>query len=214
MTREAWVLIGTGSQSRYVIDIAADLPRVHIVALVDVENRDNVGRIINGVPVTCVVEDLAQHHPPEQVRLIIGYGDTTKKKMLAEELSEQGYRFATAQSPAAYVSPHAKIAEGAILNPLCTVLANAHIGRHAIIHSMSVIEHDNHIGDFANIAPGVALGGYVTIGEGAYVYTGASVVPRRSIGAWSKVGAGAVVLSDVEPKTVVVGCPARAIKKV
>jgi acetyltransferase-like isoleucine patch superfamily enzyme len=54
------------------------------------------------------------------------------------------------------------------------------------------------------------MGGDVRIGEGALIGIGAVVLPRVSIGAWSTVGAGAVVTKDVPAGTTVVGVPARA----
>ena len=45
--------------------------------------------------------------------------------------------------------------------------------------------------------------------EGALVGIGAIVLPRVRIGAWSTVGAGAVVTADVPPAVTVMGVPAR-----
>jgi acetyltransferase-like isoleucine patch superfamily enzyme len=57
----------------------------------------------------------------------------------------------------------------------------------------------------------VHLGGEVRIGEGALIGIGAVVLPRVTVGAWSTVGAGAVVTSDVPPGVTVAGVPARPL---
>jgi acetyltransferase-like isoleucine patch superfamily enzyme len=62
-----------------------------------------------------------------------------------------------------------------------------------------------------HLAPGARLAGCVTIEDFAMVGTGASVLPRLRIGKGAVVGAGAVVLEDVPPWTVVAGNPARSI---
>ena len=49
------------------------------------------------------------------------------------------------------------------------------------------------------------------LGEGADVGIGASVTQGNTIGAWSIVGAGAVVIGDVDADTTVVGCPSRVV---
>ena len=67
------------------------------------------------------------------------------------------------------------------------------------------------IDDYAHIAPGVHLGGDVEIGAGALIGIGATALPQRKIGAWSIVGAGAVVTKDVPPGATVIGVPARPI---
>jgi len=75
------------------------------------------------------------------------------------------------------------------------------------------VDHDCRIGDFVHLAPGVRLAGEVTVGEGALIGIGASVLPGVCIGAWDVVGAGAVVTEDVAPGVTVVGVPARPLRK-
>ncbi len=65
------------------------------------------------------------------------------------------------------------------------------------------------VADHAHIAPGAHLGGDVRIGEGAFVGIGATVMPQRSIGAWSIVGAGALVHRDIPDRATAIGVPAR-----
>ena len=55
--------------------------------------------------------------------------------------------------------------------------------------------------------------GKIVIEDDAWVGTGAIILPGVTIGKMSVVGAGAVVIEDVPPYTVVAGVPARAIKK-
>ena len=51
------------------------------------------------------------------------------------------------------------------------------------------------------------------IKQGATVGAGAVVLPGMTIGERAMVGAGAVVTKDVEPDTVVVGNPARVVRR-
>jgi maltose O-acetyltransferase len=56
--------------------------------------------------------------------------------------------------------------------------------------------------------------GPIIIEDDAWLGTGAIVMPNVRIGEGAVVGAGSVVTKDVPPYTVVVGSPARALKKV
>jgi serine O-acetyltransferase len=52
----------------------------------------------------------------------------------------------------------------------------------------------------------------VAIESGAFLGIGATVIQNLRIGYDSVVGAGSVVIEDVEPMTTVVGVPARVIR--
>ncbi|MBI5365516.1 MAG: transferase, partial [Planctomycetes bacterium] len=53
----------------------------------------------------------------------------------------------------------------------------------------------------------------VVIGDGCDLGAGAIVLPGVTVGAGAVVGAGSVVTRDVPPRTVVVGAPARAVRR-
>lgn len=73
-----------------------------------------------------------------------------------------------------------------------------------------IVAHDS---SFRNAFGGVlpTYIGPVTIKRNAYIGTGAIVLPGVTIGESAIVAAGAVVVTDVPPKTVVAGVPARII---
>ena len=205
---ENLVIIGSGSQARYVIDIVRAGQFYDLAGIVDIENPLNVGRRVNGVPILCILDDLPAHFRPGDCKLIVAYGKNALKRDIVHQFEEHGFQFGQVISPLAHVSPTAHIGEGCVINPMAVVMPNVQLGRHVVLHSLCVVEHDNVIGDFANIAPGVSLAGRVTVGEGTYIYTGASVVPDVKIGSWAIVAAGAVVVRDVPDHDTVAGVPA------
>jgi serine O-acetyltransferase len=84
-----------------------------------------------------------------------------------------------------------------------------------------VIGETTVIEDNVSILQQVTLGGtgnekgdrHPKIRSGVLIAAGATVLGNIEIGIGAKIGAGSVVLSDVEPHTTVVGIPARAIGK-
>jgi len=206
------LVIGCGSQARYVIDNLQSAGAEEPVGLVDVEAGHMVNRYINGIQVVCCLEEIPSHFSPEQVNVIVAHGDIQTKLKAESFLSNQGFEFQNAIHERTAVSPSAIIGKGCIINPNVTVMPNAEIGNHVVVHSGAVIEHDNEIGDFVNIAPGVSLAGNVEIGSSTYVYTGASVIPKVKLGTDCVIGAGAVVIEDVPDNKVVAGVPAHVIR--
>ena len=86
--------------------------------------------------------------------------------------------------------------------------AYARLGKGVIVNTSASVDHDCVVEDFAHLAPGTHLAGNVTVGSGAFLGVGVSVVPHRRIGEWSTVGAGATVIRDVPEASTAVGTPA------
>jgi len=99
----------------------------------------------------------------------------------------------------------------------------ARIGRGLFIdHGMGVVIGETaEIGDGVTLYQGVTLGGtgkekgkrHPTLEEGVMVATGARVLGAVTIGAHSKIGAGAVVVNNVPPNCTVVGIPGRVVRR-
>ncbi|MBQ9025291.1 MAG: serine acetyltransferase, partial [Methanobrevibacter sp.] len=90
-----------------------------------------------------------------------------------------------------------------------------------IDHGMGVVVGETaEIGDDVLIYQGVILGGtstqktkrHPTIERGVIIGAGAKVMGNITVGEFSKIGTGAVVLKDVPPESTCVGVPGRIVK--
>ncbi|ODS34549.1 MAG: putative transferase [Candidatus Scalindua rubra] len=205
------LIIGCGSQARYVIDIISN-ENCNIIGAVDLEAGNMVGKIINDVKIICKLQEVPQRFDSGNIKVILAHGDIAIKVAAINFLHSYGFGFGRAISSHSIISPFSKVGVGCIINPNVVIMPNAVIGNHVIIHSQSVIEHDNKIGDLSNVAPGVSFGGNVIVGERTYIYTGASIIPGVCIGNDCILGSGAVVIKDVKDNEVVAGVPARTIR--
>ena len=124
------------------------------------------------------------------------------------------------------------------IEPGAVIREQVEIGKNAVIMMGAVINIGAVIGEGTMIDMGAILGGRATVGKNCHVGAGAVlagviepasatpvivednvliganavVIEGCRIGHDAVVAAGAVVVGDVEPNTVVAGCPARVIK--
>jgi sugar O-acyltransferase (sialic acid O-acetyltransferase NeuD family) len=128
-------------------------------------------------------------------------------------LTEQGLKPEILIHQTAYVSETASLGPGTQVYAMASVCASARVGEACIINTAASVDHDCIIGNGAFLGPGARLAGSIVVEDYADIYTGAIILPRVRIGEGAVVGAGSVVLRDVEPYTIVAGNPARVIKK-
>ncbi len=90
--------------------------------------------------------------------------------------------------------------------------AGVELGNNSSLHMGALVGHETRIGHSVFLAHAVSVSGLVTISDGTFVGTNATILPRIRVGRWATIGAGAVVTKDVPDYATVVGNPARVIK--
>lgn len=115
-----------------------------------------------------------------------------------------------------------------IISTICRFLTGieihpgAQLGQGVFIdHGMGIVIGETAIvGDDVLIYQGVILGGtttnkgkrHPTIGKGVIIGAGAKIMGNITVGDYSKIGTGAVVLKDVPPESTCVGVPGRIVR--
>lgn len=115
------------------------------------------------------------------------------------------------------VSQRAKFKTGIEIHPAAEIAAGVFIDHGSGV----VIGETASVGTGTVIYQGVTLGGtgkesgkrHPTVGEHCVISAGAKVLGNIVIGDYAKIGAGAVVLTDIPPHSTAVGVPARVVKR-
>ena len=93
------------------------------------------------------------------------------------------------------------------------VLGSTFIRKNAKIDNLVHIAHGVEIGENSLIIANAMIGGSVKIGKNCWIAPSASIINQNQIGSDVTVGMGAVVIRDITDNDIVVGNPAKSIKK-
>lgn len=143
----------------------------------------------------------------------IAIGANALRQRLGATARSLGYELVNAISPAAVISPTARLGRGIAIMAGAIVNADTRVDDLAIINTSASIDHDGRIGEAVHVAPHCGLAGNVTLAPRAFLGIGCKIIPGVSIGADVVAGAGSVIIADVPPQSIVAGVPARDIKK-
>ncbi len=204
------LVIGAGGHARVIID-AIEMEGNHtVIGLID--NNLEPGTFFAGYSI--IGGDCSLDKVTDVDGVIVAIGDNWRRQQLVNYVKSKLplLPFISVIHPNALVARDVLVGDGTVILAGVVINSGTRIGEHCIINTRASVDHDNHFEDFVSIAPGVTLGGRVVIKKGAAICLGANVVHNIKIGEDSVVGAGALVLDDIEPRVVVVGLPARKLR--
>jgi len=198
------VILGGGGHAKVIIDILEQAGETEIAGLVSLSPQS-----ICGYPWLGPDEVLADTLRSGIDSAFVAIGDNQRRLDCIDALKRTGFTLVNAISPAAVISRHATVACGVAVMPGAVINAGARLEEGAIVNTNASVDHDCIVGRCAHVAPGCSLAGWVKLGDGVFLGTGANVIPNISIGEWTTVGAGAAVVEDLPAQVVAMGVPAR-----
>ncbi len=145
--------------------------------------------------------------------IALGIGNNSARKKIYQEINRANLNILTIIDINATVSSFSTIGNGTVVFPKAVINNSAKIGVGCIINTGAIVEHDCIIGDFSHISPNAALAGGVMIGNLTQIGIGAVVKENTKIGNNVIVGAGAVVVKDIPDNVIVIGNPAKVLRK-
>lgn len=202
------VIVGGSGHAKVCIEILRSLgERVAFCVAGDDTFTDCVG-----VPVLVGDEHLDRLREQGYGRVFVAIGSSRLRQRLAAYCEKLGYEIVSAVSPQALISPTVHLGRGVAVMPGAVINADTVIGDLAIVNTGATIDHDCRIGAAVHIAPQCGLAGNVTVGDHSFLGVGTKVIDVIRIGERVMLGAGSVVVADIDSDVTAVGVPARVIK--
>jgi sugar O-acyltransferase (sialic acid O-acetyltransferase NeuD family) len=208
------VVIGSSGHAKVVMDILEREGQYHIAGLIDTYKA--AGESIFGYEILGTEEILAKLVSSGEVfGGIIAIGDNWMRHLVAEKIKSlvPEFKFVSAVHPSASIARGVMVGEGSVLMAGVIVNSDSRVGNFCILNTNASLDHDSVMEDFSSLAPNATTGGNVTIGGFGAISMGANIIHGLHIGKHTVVGAGAVVLDDLQDFCVAYGIPARVISK-
>ena len=206
------VIVGAGGFGSEVVEIFKDQNKQkkewNILGFIDDNNKLH-GKTINNYQILGGLDWFKEHN---DVGCICTIGEPETKKKIVEKLQKMDVNFYKAIHPSVIMSEFIELGEGVIICAGTILTVNIKIGNHVVINLNCTIGHDTIIEDYCSMMPTVKINGNNHLHKGVYVGTGATFIHQVTIGAWSTIGAGAVVVKDIPENVIAVGIPAKVIK--
>lgn len=206
------VIIGTGGVGRetalMVEDINEETNEWNLLGFID-DNKELMGKEINGYKVLGDRSYLNNYE--KEIYVVIAVANNYVKEGLVNYLNNKNIKYATLIHPSVKLNRTITVGEGCIIYPNVIMTVNIKIGNHVIISPKSGIGHDSIIEDYVTILWNVNVSGAEKIRQGATLGSGCTIIQGLEIGRNSFIGAGAVVIRDIEESKIAVGVPTKYV---
>ena len=146
---------------------------------------------------------------PQQYSIMVAIGDSEVRKKIVEKLPKETKFFTFIHPTALIMDKYIEIGEGSFIGAYSILTTNIKIGKHCILNRGNHIGHDSVIGDYFSAMPGAIVSGSVKIGETIYLGTNSTIIEKKEITSRVKIGANAVVVSNINESGTYVGVPAK-----
>ncbi len=200
-------ILGAGTYGEAMFELAT-IDGYNVKAFYE-KDGISIGTTVMGVEVLLETEDIFV----EGRKYIVAIGNNKLRNKIMTKINDLGGITPTIVHPSAIISPSAKIGKGVYIQANAYIWTKAIISDFCIISPGVVIAHHSNIGKACLISTLTGIGASINIEDNVFIGMGATIVTGMSlIGENSIIGAGAVVLKDVEKNSVYAGVPAKKIR--
>jgi sugar O-acyltransferase (sialic acid O-acetyltransferase NeuD family) len=205
--KEKLIIIGASGHGKVVADIAMKMNKWKNISFFD-DNKSLKSAL--GLNISGKSADAFIHI--NEADIFVAIGNNESREQLQDQLEANGSKLPVLIHPNAVIGPDVELGDGTVIMAGVVINTSSRIGKGCIINTSATVDHDNVIEDYVHVSPGANLAGIVKIGIRSWIGIGSVVSNNLSITNDCKVGAGAVVVKDIEEPGTYVGIPAKRIK--
>ena len=208
------VIFGASGHGSVVMDCIEKEGKYKIVGFIDSVKQK--GKLHNGYKILGSEYDLP--YLRDKYNLfggIVAIGDNWTRKLIVNKINKiiPDFNFISTIHPFTSIGKNVYIGNGVVVAPGVVVNANSAIGDHCFLNTNSSLGHDGELQDYSSLAPRVCVGGNFKLGKYSAICIGTHIIEDIVIEEHSVIGAGSLVLKNIEKNVVAYGSPATIIRK-
>jgi len=202
------VVVGAGGHARAVLSILS-YSDYNIIGIAD-KTKYAFGEKIDEIKISYTWEELPSLYNDGVKYAAIAIGDNKQRRFLFTKLKKIGFELPNIIHPTVFIEKNAIIGSGNHIAMGANIGSLVKIKDNCIIYG-STIEHETIIENNVFIAPSVSIAGRVRLCDSCFIGIGSSIKEKLTIGKKAIVGAGSVVINNIDENLKVVGIPAKSI---
>lgn len=149
----------------------------------------------------------------KKTNVVIAIGNAKVRKLIYNKIKEnKNLSFPNLVDPSAIIG-EVDMGIGNIICAGTIATVNIKINNFNIINLDCTVGHDDVLADFITVYPSVNISGNTTINEVVEIGTGTQIIQGKNICSNVIIGAGAVVVKDIEEEGTYIGIPVKKIIK-
>jgi len=208
------IIFGASGHGSVVLDCLEREGKYRFVGFID--SFQEKGTEVNGYSVLGTESDL-----PKIIEMydvfggVVAIGDNWIRSTMVDRIStiQPDFNYISVIHPTAEIGKEVQIGKGSVIMPGVTVNANTIIGNHCILNTNCSLDHDGFMNHFSSLAPNVCIGGNLIMGQGSAVCLGTNIIENITIGSHAVIGAGSLVVGNIDSLVLAYGAPAKVIRK-
>lgn len=208
--RKKFAFIGAGGHAAAVRPYI-DVEQYSLIGYFDDIQKDT----FNGLPILGEIDEVNKYIENGEVEAVfIAIGDNQKRAEVFNKIKGRYYTkiINIISDNATILNPEMIRGQGIFIGHNAFVGADVEIRDNVIINTNTIVEHGTVVNSHCNISPAAVVLGDIVLNEGVYIGASSTVKQQLHIEAWTIVGAGAVIVRDIEAAGTYVGIPARKIE--
>lgn len=198
-----------GSVYKYYIE---EQSKHTVIGFAD-DDESKIGQKVNGVEVICKTRDFEKIRSLGVEGVIAPIGDNRIRLNLLIDYISQGFQTPSFIHNSVVIPRELKIGRGVYILPGSIIMPFVEIHDFVMISIGVKVAHHTILGEASFLSTGVNIGAMIDFGKCAFAGIGSTISTGvKRIGNYAIIGAGSVIIRDVEDHAVIVGNPGRVIR--